>query len=271
MLIDIIYNIPSWLLGVIIVTLITTIAVIGLHIVRRFVNNESKILNNELVIGLGHQAGVIFAIVVGFVAVAVLQSYDKAGTTVDNEATDAFDIWIDSRVYPAEHEALIRNGVENYLNIVVHEEWPLQAKGKPCINADRALESLYRILVDYAPKSESQKIVHTEVLRKINALFEARRARLFINSHGLDSAVYYETILSLLVILGFAWSFGTKNPKGHTVLTAMLGFGIGLVLFLVVTFDWPYRGDVCISSKPFQTVLDHMERLKIEQPVSSGT
>ena len=35
-------------------------------------------MSNEIVIGLGHQVGVIYAIVVGFVAIGVLSAYDKA-------------------------------------------------------------------------------------------------------------------------------------------------------------------------------------------------
>ena len=47
-------------------------AVLGLLIVRNLISDKSRAKNNEIVIGLGHRASVVFAIIVGFVAISVL-------------------------------------------------------------------------------------------------------------------------------------------------------------------------------------------------------
>lgn len=270
MFVNMLYDMPSWLLGLSIITVTTGIGILGLFMVGRLSSNQSRELNNEIVLGIGHLGGILFAIVLGFVAIAVWGQYDKAGLLVENESNAAFTIWVDSRAYPGEYEAQVRNGIEKYLSTVINEEWSLQQHGKVDENANQAFENLYRLLIDYTPKTEAQRIVHAEVLHKVNDLFSLRRSRIFINTHGLEPSVYYVIIISTIITLGFAWSFGSKFPQGHLILTAMLSAGIGLVLFLIITFDWPFRGEVSISSQAFQTVLEHIERLKIEQPISKG-
>jgi hypothetical protein len=270
MLINIIYNMPNWLLALIIVILVVLISVLGLTIVRKVFKRKSLEMDNEIVIGLGHQAGVIFAIVVGFVAITVLGAFDKAENTAEGEAKETFAIWLDSRAYPAEFEIQVRDAVENYLHVLIQDEWPKQRQGEISLSGDRSLENLYRLLIDYSPTSRAQQAVHDQILNKVNKIFDDRNSREFINLHGLEPTVYYEIILSILVVLGFAWSFSPKNPKSHYILTIMLGIGIGLVFFLIVLFDNPFRGEVSVQSTPYQNALQHIQRLKIEQPTSKG-
>ncbi len=270
MIVRIIYNMPNWLLALVVVAITVAFAILGLLAVRAVLRGRSREMSNEIVIGLGHQVGVIYAIVVGFVAIGVLSAYDKANGIVENEANQAFTIWVDARVYPADFELKVRNAVEDYLHVVIHDEWPVQDQGRTSLIASRSFEYLYRLIIDYAPTSEAQGIVHREIIQKVNKIFEDRRDRAFMNVHGLQPTVYCEIFLATLILLGFAWAFSAKKLQGHLTLTAMLGVAIGLVIFLIVVFDYPFRGYFSVTTECYQEALDHLARLKIEQPPSSG-
>lgn len=270
MLVDFVYNLPNLLLGIYIVGLAVALAIIGQFLMRLFVTDERREVNNMLILGISQKAGVIFAVVSGFVIVSILGSFDKAAVTVTNEANTAYSLWLNSRAYSEEYEAKVRHAIENYLTVVVQDEWPLQSEGKESPKATSSIETLYRILIDFVPTSAAQRAVHTQNLKHMNALLDARQARLLINSHGLSSIVYWEIIISALAILAFCWFYGSKFPKGHLWLTSILSVGIGLVLFLIVVFDEPFRGKVCISPAPYEKVMQDFARLKIEQPPSPG-
>lgn len=270
MLVDIIYNMPNWLLMTCILSITVVFAVLGLLIVRNLISDESRAKNNEIVIGLGHQAGVVFAIIVGFVAISVLGVFDKAILTTANEANFAGNIYINSRAYPADFENKLRTAVEDYLNNVINVGWPAQQQGKDSLATMRSLENLYRLLIDYTPNSTAQQAIHTKNINAVSALFDAARGRTYINTHGLHSTVYWMIFFSTLIIFSFAWSFGAKSSRGHLILTAMLGISIGLAIFLIVAFDYPFRGEVSVGPESFQEVLNHIHRLKVEQPSTPG-
>lgn len=50
----------------------------------------------------------------------------------------------------------------------------------------------------------------------------------------------------------------------HLSLVAILAAFIGLVIFLIVAMDNPFRGEFCVSPDPFQNLLDQMMKAKSE-------
>lgn len=266
---NIVYGASNLLLGICIVSLTMLVGILGLFIVRKLRRNPDR-ENNDITLGLGHQAGIIFAIVTGFVAVTVLGTFDRAIKTAGEEANQAFTIWVDSRAYPPDFELKVRNAVEDYIANVINEEWPQQRRGKTSLKTNHSLENLYRLLIDYVPSTTAQQNIHSKSIKKINMLFENRESRLFINAHGLSSAIYYVIVLSILIIFGFGWALTPKSSGIHFILTALLGFGIGLILFLIVAFDYPFRGEMSVSPESYQNALEQIHRLKTEQPTSKG-
>ena len=265
MIVDIIYNIPTWLLGICILTIIALISLCGLLVMRTIMKKNSIQMDNSIVGGIGDQATVIFAVVAGFIAISVWTNFDKASERVQEEADQAFAIWLDSRIYPLDFKLKVRNAIEEYLHIVIDEEWPKQSQGESSNAAVQTLENLNYLLIDYVPTSASQQAIHNQIILRSNKIFYDRRSRLHILT--LDPAVYYAIICNILVILGLAWCFAAKNLRSHLIVTTLFSLGIGLVLFLIITFDHPFRGEVSIPPKPFQEALQHIQELKLDDPV----
>lgn len=181
-----------------------------------------------------------------------------------DETNAAYDVWLNSRIYPKDFEVKVQDGIESYLNLVVHDEWPLQRQGKPSVKATHAIENLYRLLIDFVPESRAQENIHLVTIHDLNEMIDSRRDRIFINSHGLEPSVYYMIILCAFSILAFTWCFGSKYPVGHFVMTGMLGIGVGLVLFVIIIFDYPFRGKVAITTQTYEDALEQMQRMKME-------
>lgn len=269
MLINIAYNMPNWVLALCIFVIISVVGLIGLFLVNKYYTSPSR-ENNDLVATLAKVAGILFAVVIGFIAITVINAFNTSVLSVENEANEVFTIWINSRVYPEKFERQVHQGVEKYLNLVIHEEWPLQSQGQVSLSTEQALESLYRLLIDYVPTSQAQQQVHNTIINKVSNAFINRKDRLFTNLHGVSKAVYSMICLSILIILCYVWSMATPSFPLHCILTCLLSIGIGVVVFLIVCFDYPFRGEISVGPEAFEKVLAHIQRLKIEQPLSPG-
>ena len=55
--------------------------------------------------------------------------------------------------------------------------------------------------------------------------------------------------------------FYTPNLKAHILVTCLYGSFMGFMVFLLAAVDNPLRGEVSISSEPYQAVLDGLSLL----------
>src|SRR6516165_4070819 len=83
-----IYDLPNWLLGVGIVSLIVSLALVGLFIsrpiVRRIVHSSPK--HNDLVSYFLGSMGVFYGLALGLIAVATWENYTEVDAVVTAEA-----------------------------------------------------------------------------------------------------------------------------------------------------------------------------------------
>lgn len=270
-MIDILYNIPSWLLAIVIVSITVLYSVIGLIIVRRFMSDDVRAELNDVTSATSATAGIAYAVILAFVGIAAWESFGRADDIVRAEAAAAIDIWLGMRPYPIEFEIKVRQSIEEYINSVIDEEWPLQQKGEYSETGDHIIENLHRLIGDFSPVTNAQLVAHSEINSKINTLAGARRNRISINNRGeIHETVYALIILGTMLVISFTWAMGTRNFMGHLVLTSMLGVSIGLIIFLIVAMDWPFRGEFSIGPDAFEVVREDLKRLSIEQPPSQG-
>lgn len=269
-MISFIYSIPSWLLAILIVFITVLYAVVGFAIVRKFVPASVRAELNDITAAISAISGIAYAVILAFVGIAAWEAFGHADDIVKTEASSAIDIWLGMRPYPKEFEIKVRKSIEDYVDKVIDEEWELQREGGYSQETGHIIEDLHRFLGDYSPTTMAQHIAHHQINDKIVALQTARRTRLSINSDGIHETVYALIILGTMLVIAFSWVMGTTNETGHMLLTAMLGASIGLIFFLIVSMDWPFRGEFSIGPDPFETVRSQLKRLDVEQPPSEG-
>lgn len=129
MFVTLVYSIPDWLLCIIVIVLVSVLAMTGLWLVHRRVPTEARQPHNEIAGFLINAIGVIFAVILAFIAVAVWESAGKAQDIVAAEANEATDILRNGAVYPEPLARRVRAGLRQYLTVVVTEEWRLQQDG----------------------------------------------------------------------------------------------------------------------------------------------
>jgi hypothetical protein len=93
----------------------------------------------------------------------------------------------------------------------------------------------------------------------MNALLDQRRNRIYAGSASLHPVVWVVILAGSALIVTFCFFMGSASYRGHLAMTAILGASIGLVLFLIVALDYPFRG-VGIAPDAFVKVRDYILR-----------
>src|SRR5215207_1297892 len=116
--------------GVLVVGGTCLIALAGLEVVQRLVPATSRQPHNDVAGFIYAALGVIYAVLLALVVIAVWEEYGAASETVEQEANAVAEIfWLGNRL-PEPEGAHLQELARSYAEEVVHNEWPLMEQGQ---------------------------------------------------------------------------------------------------------------------------------------------
>jgi hypothetical protein len=175
---EVIYRIPTWLLGVLIVGLSAGLSMLGLIVVHRFVPLERRRAHNDVAGYLSNIAAFVYAVLLAFIAVATWQDFGTAQSTAQLEANAASDIYRQAAGYPEPLRGRVREGIRTYAEAAI-QQWGREATGQFGDTASRDLEGLHRAMLLFEPRGAREELVHRRQLDDMSRLLDQRRNRIF--------------------------------------------------------------------------------------------
>jgi hypothetical protein len=252
---------PTWALFVLVVGLSSGLSVLGLVLAHRFVSVDVRRTQNEVAGYLSNVAAFVYAVLLASLAVAVWQQYVEAQSIAQLEANAAGDVFHQAAGYPEPVRTEVRKGVLAYIDLVITDEWPRQARGGESDGAFQTAARLHRILLAFDPGNLHQQVLHLRELDTMKTLLDQRRLRKFAADSGLQPVIWAVILVGSVLIVAFAYLMGMVNFRAHLVMTALVGASIGLVIFIIVAMDYPFRGGMGIGPDAYQTVRENIRRL----------
>ena len=120
------------------------------------------------------------------------------------------------------------------------------------------MSSFQAVLDKFEPATEGQKILHAETLRAYNLLIQARRLRLDAVGTGLPTVMWAVIIIGAFIGLSASFFFRVEDVRLHRIEVLLLAVFIGLVIFMIIALDRPFRGDLGVKADPYQLVYDQL-------------
>jgi len=252
------YNLSSLALCLIVVVSFVTICLSGLFVSRGWVKRLHKTdhSHNDIV-GFYLAAITVFdAITLGLVAVGTWQTYTDAQLRVDHEAAALGSLYRDTRAYPDPLRAKLQEDLRLYYQEVVVTGWPEQRRGiLPNVDS-AALDQFQDDFLQFEPTTEGQKINAAETYRAFNDLVESRRTRLNSVTAELPSPVWVMVVAGAILSIAATWFFHTPSFNMHLWLSLVYSILIGLLIYLIVALDNPYRGRISVGPDPLVRVYE---------------
>jgi len=250
------YHLPSWLLGVLIVALYVAFSVAGLCLVRRWFSAHEFKLHNDIADPLFTTLGTIYAVLLAFMVIITWQSFDSSDRNVAREANYLADLYRDSTPLPAAFRQELKIDLKEYAGAIVDDEWPLMAgNGGRSRKVEAEQQKLWDLYSGFRPAGETEKVFFAESVQKFNDACEMRRQRLLDAGAGLNGLLYFILIAGGLVAISFTLFFGSENFGPQLLMTSLLATVIALTLFTIMALDFPFTGDISIKPAMFRTVL----------------
>jgi len=248
-------NVPTGLLGLMIVAGFVLFSIVGLLIIRSLVPAKKFKIHNDVAGSIFATLGVIYAVVLAFMVIVTWQNFDAADRNVAREANYLADLYRDSTPLPAGFRDQLKSDLKEYVEAIVNQEWKIQYRGERSQEVQDAQEKIWVLYSGYTPRTETEKIFFSESVKKLNEACEMRRQRLLDATSGIHSALYFVLLAGGMITILFTLFFGTENFGPQILMTSMLAALIGLTLFTIMAMDYPFTGSVSIPPDKFRIVL----------------
>jgi hypothetical protein len=251
MIVDWIYNNPTWLWGSILVALFTALSCGGLLVFHRLVHVDVRKAHNDLAGFTIAVIGVLYAVLLAFIAIATWESFSKASDIVEAESDYAGGIYLDTQGLPEAKGQPIRDAVKHYVDVVINDEWPNQRAGKTPDEGWKPLREINTAIATIQPQNLGEAVIEAELLKAWNELYQTRSTRLSAVQGHIPDVVWWIMFLGAAITTGYTYFFGYHNFGMHMAMTATLAVTLALVIVLIVALDWPFRGQISVTPEPF--------------------
>jgi Protein of unknown function (DUF4239) len=247
--------IPSWFLCPLMILLYVGVSIAGLLIIRRLYPHHKCKLHNDIAGFIFATLGVIYAVPVAFIVIVTWQDFDKAQDVTANEANCIAALYRDSTPFPAEFRATLKSKLTDYVKAIIDEEWQTMGRGRPSEKVREIQEELWKLYGGFQPKDETQRVFFAESVKKLNQTAESRRQRIVYAGSGINRLLYFVLFAGSFITIAFTMLFGTENVIPHLIMVSSLAAMIAITLFTIIAMDYPFTGDISISSDVFTKTL----------------
>ena len=260
-MLDFLFVLPLWALAVLLNVWLMGFALVSLWALRRWVLPRLRLdTNAALFFGAAamQSAMVLYGLVAALTAVSVWTKYSQVSDTVSSEATAIAGLWRDLGGYPQPQRDAMREVLRGYTNQIIQEAWPEQRQGRiPSAGVEWMDRFLAQLLV-FEPTTESQKLVHAETLSAFNRMHEARRQRLDAVKSGLPGVMWLVLLPGAMGCLFLCMFFPVEDRGFQAILVAGLAGFVAMVLFVIITLDRPFQGEMAIPADSYQLIYDQL-------------
>ncbi len=239
-------------------------SVIVARIVGRLVDPELRRDHNDLTGFIFAVVGVLYAVVLGFVAIGVWERFEAAEDRTYDEASSLAAVYRDAGSFS--NGALLRRDLRTYVEHAIYIGWPALAQGITPPEAPIA-EKLSRDVHRTAVVGQRQAAIFSHMLERTSEAALDRDARITEDSSGLNGVMWFTVYAGGVITIAFTYLFGFRRTVMQTAMIGTLALLIGLVIFLTTSLDFPFRGPTHVGPDAFERALTVFGQIDAADPL----
>lgn len=231
------------------------------YLVSVFTSEQVRAAHNDRAGFILAVIGVVYAVLLAFVAIGVWERFQEAEARSYDETSALATVYRDAGSFP--NSGQLRAMLRSYVESVINDEWPRMRRGERPSIADSRLEKIDRSVRDLPIGSLRLGNIDAQMLAAIDTALADRQTRLTIDFSGINGIMWMVLIVGAYVTVGFTYLFGFDDTSMQQLMIGGLSLMIGIVLFLVMALDFPFRGSIAVSPEAFRQLLESWNAMVI--------
>ena len=191
--------------------------------------------------------GLLFGLIVGFLAAQVWSDAGRAQDAVDREASALRSVVLLIQAFPGGPESRVDALIRRHIRETVDEEWPAMAHHRATLTVIPVpLAQALQLAIGLPPRTEGQRAAQRAMIDSLQSALDARRQRIIVSESSVNWVKWTGVILvALLTLIAIAFVHSDNR------LTAALAMGIfaaavAVSLLLVAAQARPFSGQFAV-------------------------
>lgn len=222
----------------------TVLSLAGVFIVRKRASREVLEASHEVGGYLLAIIGTLYAILVGLIVVNAETKVDTASDKAVIEANKLSNIYHVSLRFEPEARHKIREDLYNYAVTAVNQDWEKVETGAEKEGTISPYQHLWKDIVGYTPRNESEQECYAVMLQDLEELSEARKYRMVAAKSKLSPILWAVLIAGGTMIVLFTYFFFVENLFSQLLMTASVVIFLSMNVYLIYICQNPYRPEL---------------------------
>ena len=200
--------------------------------------------------------GIIFGLLVAFIAAQVWHDLDHAHAAVNHEASELRAIVLLARSFPGEPETQLRALVHRQIEDVVSQEWPAMAGGSASLKMTSVpLAEALRVSLALTPRSDGQVAAQREIVTAVQNALDARRQRIIVSQSGVNWVKWSSLLLQAICTLFAIAMVHSDNRTSAAVAMGLFATGVAPSVLLIASHHRLFAGEISVRPDVLLQVL----------------
>jgi Protein of unknown function (DUF4239) len=256
------YDIPNWLMGVVIVSITVTLTYAGYFLLQRAWRPSVTDANTSVAMSMLGVIAMVHSLLLAFSAVSVWDSFGSAEEAVVHEANTMGALARDLALFDSADSRQARRMLLAYAELVVNAEWDTMRSGEAHDKTWNAFDRMFLVVGRLEPDTPRRVALLPEILGRANDLLKERRSRLHTSASTVPGTLWAVVLIG--TVLTLLTTFVLPPTRFNIFMIGQVSLSIGLVFFLIIAMDRPFAGKESISPAPFELAIDNMRRWESE-------
>jgi Protein of unknown function (DUF4239) len=198
--------------------------------------------------GLLPPLGVVFALLVGFLAAQVWSASDRAKTAVSSEASSLRSVVLLAGEFPGAPETQMRALVRRHVQNAVDEEWPEMAHQDATLAVvPGPLADLLQLALALRPEQPGQTVAQQELVTAVENALDARRQRIIVSESSVNGAKWGAVIaLAILTLFGIAFVH-SDSRLGAAIAMTLFASAAAVCVVMIAAQARPFAGPFAVE------------------------
>jgi Protein of unknown function (DUF4239) len=254
--IDWLYRLPILWMAVVVFGATYLVAAIVDRIVLRLASGERATAFKAVSPGMLPPLGIIFGLLVAFIAAQVWGDLDRATTAVNREASALRAVVLLAPRFPEETQNRLRALVARHVHEAVTEEWPAMAQRRASLVMTPApLAAALQLTLNLDAKSPAEATAQREIVTAIETALDARRQRIITSRATVNWVKWLTLIVQAICTMVAIAMVHSDNRKATGIALGLFSTGVAVSILLIAAHNRPFTGELSVQPDILQQVL----------------
>ena len=196
----------------------------------------------------------VFGILAAFMVATTWNEYTTTRMNLNEESNALHDLYIDAQAFTPEACNKIQTLCRNYRKTVKENEWKIIIRGKDDLIGNNILRQLSKIYLNYPIQNEKDRFYFSKSVGSLENLVKYREQRIQNSFTGLEPVLWILFLLGATTFIAVSLLMISSPAHTHGALSVLLSMMIGIMIFAIISLDFPFIGFTQLTTMPLDMI-----------------